>query len=158
MYCIRLASFTMLLPDQSPPAAQLADQWEGALHTFLEECDSPQGFQVLVDTDGGFGGLASGLLDSIRDNHGNKPVLTFALGEAGSAPTAVWLECGGCGQGSRCRVWDCCAHADASAGFCRRWRSGLCLTMPYAWPISTRAGTETLIGSPRHPLSRGWCY
>lgn len=70
-----------------PP--QLADQWESSIHSFIEECDSPQGFQVFVDTDGGFGGLAAGLLDSLRDIHGNKPVLTFALGEAGSAPTSV---------------------------------------------------------------------
>jgi hypothetical protein len=125
----------------------------------LEECDSPQGFQVLVDTDGGFGGLASGLLDSIRDNHGNKPVLTFALGEAGSAPTAVWLKCGGCGQGSRCHVRDCCAHADAFAGFLQAvgersvLNNALCLANLY----ESRYVAATLIGSPRHPLSRGWC-
>ena len=37
-----------------------------------------QGFQLLVDTYDGFGGLASAVLDDIADDYSNKAVVCFA--------------------------------------------------------------------------------
>ncbi|KNC84565.1 hypothetical protein SARC_03238, partial [Sphaeroforma arctica JP610] len=51
---------------------------EDSLHFFLEECNSLQGYQVLVDTDDAFGGLCIEVLDHIADDFGTKPVFTYA--------------------------------------------------------------------------------
>ena len=49
---------------------------------FLEESDSVQGFHLLVDADGGFGGAACALLTQIRDDYSRAPCV--ALGSAAS--------------------------------------------------------------------------
>ena len=36
--------------------AELRDQVDDSVHFFLEECDSPQGIQLMVDLADGFGG------------------------------------------------------------------------------------------------------
>ena len=46
------------------------DQLETDSHFFIEECDHMQGMQVFVDIADAFGGLASGTLDSIFEEHG----------------------------------------------------------------------------------------
>eukprot|EP01134_Creolimax_fragrantissima_P004070 CFRG4070T1 len=58
--------------------AQFIDTLENNLHFFLEECDHLQGYQVLVDTDDAFGGLCVEVLDLLIDEHGKKPVVTYA--------------------------------------------------------------------------------
>jgi len=47
---------------------------------FLEECDKPQGFLLLADVDGAFGGLGSALLTRIRDEMSAAPCLALGLG------------------------------------------------------------------------------
>lgn len=44
--------------------------FDDAVHFFLEECDRPQGVQLIVDTHDGFGGLGSRLAEMLRDDHG----------------------------------------------------------------------------------------
>lgn len=50
-----------------------------------------QGFQVLVDTDNGFGGLATELLEGLADTYGKKTVMVMGLGDA--RPLAVVRFC-----------------------------------------------------------------
>ena len=44
---------------------------------FLEECDSIDGFNVHVDTVGGFGGVCAATLDLLRDEFPRQTILTF---------------------------------------------------------------------------------
>lgn len=48
------------------------------IRSYIEECDSPQGFQVTVDAVNAFGGLATSCLEYIKDEYDRKSVLTFA--------------------------------------------------------------------------------
>ena len=43
----------------------------------MEECDRLQGFHLLCDWSDGFGGLASCIAEDLRDEYGNKGILTF---------------------------------------------------------------------------------
>jgi hypothetical protein len=52
-------------------------QLEDKLHFFVEECDRLQGFHLLCDWSDGFGGLASCIAEDLRDEYGNKGILTF---------------------------------------------------------------------------------
>lgn len=52
---------------------------EDKIHFFTEECDSLQGFHILLDTYDGFGGLGTGLLEYLKDEFGSKSLLTFGL-------------------------------------------------------------------------------
>ena len=45
----------------------------------MEECDSLQGFQLLVDQDDGFGGLGSCLAEELADEFSQKGILTVPL-------------------------------------------------------------------------------
>ena len=54
-------------------------EWEDRLHFFTEECDSLQGFHVLMDTHNGFGGLTSGILKYLEDEFPGKGVLTYGF-------------------------------------------------------------------------------
>ncbi len=56
---------------------QFRDSFEDKLHFFSEECDHLQGFQLLVDWDGGFGGVASGIATEIVDEYSSKGLVTF---------------------------------------------------------------------------------
>ncbi|KAJ3358333.1 mtDNA inheritance, partitioning of the mitochondrial organelle [Allomyces javanicus] len=63
------------------------DDWgnelfEDHLRFFLEESDSPQGFQVFADTDDAFSGLSARALTQLLDEYPKKPVLvaTFSSG------------------------------------------------------------------------------
>ena len=47
---------------------------------FLEECDTIQGFHLLLDADSGFGGAAAALLTQIRDDYSRAPCLALGLG------------------------------------------------------------------------------
>ncbi|XP_064390444.1 protein misato homolog 1-like [Halichondria panicea] len=53
------------------------DSFEDKLHFFSEECDHLQGFQLLVDWDGGFGGVASGIAMEIADEYSSKGLFTL---------------------------------------------------------------------------------
>ena len=44
--------------------AELRDQIDDSVHFFLEECDSPQGIQLMADLTDGFAGLGSGIVES----------------------------------------------------------------------------------------------
>ncbi len=52
---------------------------EERLRYFVEECDRFGGFQVMTTVADGFGGLASGLLESLRDDYPKAGILTFGL-------------------------------------------------------------------------------
>ncbi|CAC5403744.1 unnamed protein product [Mytilus coruscus] len=54
-------------------------EMEDRIHFFTEECDSLQGFHILVDTYDGFGGLGTGLLEYLRDEFDSKSLMTFGL-------------------------------------------------------------------------------
>ena len=44
--------------------------FDDSVHFFLEECDRPQGVQLIVDTHDAFAGLGSRLAEMLRDDHG----------------------------------------------------------------------------------------
>lgn len=44
----------------------------------MEECDSLQGFQLLVDVDDGFGGLGSCLAQELAEEYSQKGVLSVS--------------------------------------------------------------------------------
>ena len=52
---------------------------EDSLHYFVEECDSLQGFQVMVDAGDGFGGLGADWLENLSDEYSSKSIFTFAM-------------------------------------------------------------------------------
>ena len=47
---------------------------------YLEECDTLQGFHLLLDADSGFGGTALALMTQIRDDYSRAPCLALGLG------------------------------------------------------------------------------
>ena len=47
---------------------------------FMEECDCPQGFQILSDADNGFTGLTSELLLRLQDDYSKKSIFTVSVG------------------------------------------------------------------------------
>lgn len=52
---------------------------EDRIHFFTEECDSLQGFHILMDTYDGFGGLGASLLEYLKDEFDSKSLFTFGL-------------------------------------------------------------------------------
>ncbi|XP_078697673.1 protein misato homolog 1-like [Branchiostoma floridae x Branchiostoma belcheri] len=56
---------------------RVSSDLEDRLHFFVEDCDSLQGFQVLVDPYNGFGGLAAEVLEQMSEDYDNKGILTF---------------------------------------------------------------------------------
>lgn len=54
-------------------------QWEDRIHHFAEECDSLQGFHVLIDTHNGFGGLSESVLKYLEEEFPGKGILTFGF-------------------------------------------------------------------------------
>ncbi|XP_048733947.1 protein misato homolog 1-like [Ostrea edulis] len=52
---------------------------EDRIHYFCEECDSLQGFHVLLDTHDGFGGIAAQTLQHLQDEYSSKAVMSFGL-------------------------------------------------------------------------------
>ncbi len=59
---------------------------------FMEECDSPQGFQLFADIQDGFSGLSASLLDMFRDDYPKKSIFTFGLGVADQTTFNVKLN------------------------------------------------------------------
>ena len=53
--------------------------WENRIRRFVEECDHLQGFQIMLDTHDGFGGLGAGILKHIEEEYPGKGILTFGL-------------------------------------------------------------------------------
>jgi len=62
----------------SNPESQ--DAFSDYLRRELEACDRPQGVQVLVDLDNGFGGLTEKYLEAFRDEYPSKAVVVWGLG------------------------------------------------------------------------------
>lgn len=54
-------------------------EMEDRIHHFCEECDSLQGFHVLVDTHDGFGGVGAQTLQHLADEYTSKSVMTFGF-------------------------------------------------------------------------------
>lgn len=52
---------------------------EERVRFFMEECDSPQGFQIFTDIHDGFGGFTSMLQQALQDEYSKKSILTLAL-------------------------------------------------------------------------------
>ncbi|XP_062578532.1 protein misato homolog 1-like isoform X1 [Saccostrea cucullata] len=52
---------------------------EDRIHYFCEECDSLQGFHVLVDTHDGIGGFSAETLQHLRDDYSSKSIMTFGF-------------------------------------------------------------------------------
>ncbi|KAG5648222.1 hypothetical protein DXG03_006179 [Asterophora parasitica] len=62
---------------------------EGDLRLFLEECDSPQGIQIMNDTST-FGGFMNSFITSLRDQYGKLPCLVIPLlSDAVSRPLEI---------------------------------------------------------------------
>ncbi|XP_053596509.1 protein misato [Microplitis demolitor] len=59
------------------------DEFSDRIRQYAEECDSLQGFQVLMDSTDGFSGFGSACLEYLRDEYGNS-ILAFPLIEGGS--------------------------------------------------------------------------
>ncbi|CAF0836344.1 unnamed protein product [Brachionus calyciflorus] len=55
----------------------LMDDFENNLRHYSEECDNVQGFQFMVDSFNGFGGMASKALTSINEEFPKLPLFTF---------------------------------------------------------------------------------
>ena len=53
--------------------------FEEHLHFFVEECDSLQGFQLLADVGGGFGGLSCCFAEELADQFDQKGLLSFSF-------------------------------------------------------------------------------
>ena len=56
---------------------QFRQQFEDRLHFFVEECDSLQGFQLLVDTEDAFGGLGSCIVQELVEEYGQKGIFSI---------------------------------------------------------------------------------
>lgn len=56
---------------------QFKESFEDRLHFFLEECDSLQGFHLLVDGDDGFGALGSCLAQELAEEFSQKGLLSI---------------------------------------------------------------------------------
>ncbi|KAJ2829494.1 mtDNA inheritance, partitioning of the mitochondrial organelle [Coemansia erecta] len=57
-----------------------SDMLEGGFRVFAEECDHLQGFHVLSDAFGGFGGFSSGFLARVRDEYPKAPIVLYSVG------------------------------------------------------------------------------
>ncbi|XP_059093564.1 protein misato homolog 1-like [Tigriopus californicus] len=57
--------------------SDLGEEVEDRIRFFVEDADSVQGFQLLLDDFNGFGGVGSGVIDLLSDEYGNKTALTF---------------------------------------------------------------------------------
>jgi Tubulin domain len=58
------------------------DLMEEKVRKFMEECDSPQGFQVLADADDAFSGFTHSLLQEIRQEYAKKTVMVYSLSKS----------------------------------------------------------------------------
>ena len=59
--------------------SEFNDHLEDGIRVQLERCDNVGGFNFMVDCNGGFSGVALGLLDLVRDHCPTKPVLTWGM-------------------------------------------------------------------------------
>ncbi|XP_031847149.1 misato mitochondrial distribution and morphology regulator [Nomia melanderi] len=55
---------------------QFSDDFTERIRTYVEECDLMQGFQVILDSVDGFGGLGASCIEHLRDEYG-KSILSF---------------------------------------------------------------------------------
>ena len=55
---------------------QFQDDFSDRIRAYVEECDLMQGFQVLLDSSDGFGGLGSACIEHLKDEYG-KSILAF---------------------------------------------------------------------------------
>ncbi|CAD6224659.1 GSCOCG00005489001-RA-CDS [Cotesia congregata] len=62
---------------------QYTDDFSDRIRQYAEECDSLQGFQVLMDSTDGFSGLGSACIEYLQEEYG-KSILAFPLIESGS--------------------------------------------------------------------------
>jgi hypothetical protein len=76
-----------------------ATSFEDAVHFFLEECDRPQGLQLMMDMTDGFAGLGASIAEMLRDDHGKIPIFTIGT----IAPVVIDDE-GGAPPGHRFRA------------------------------------------------------
>jgi len=60
------------------------DQFIDPLRRFVEGCDRLQGYQFVCDGVGAFGGLARSLMEAVRDDLGNRPIVLAAVHKAPS--------------------------------------------------------------------------
>ncbi|CAG8537955.1 4069_t:CDS:10 [Diversispora eburnea] len=58
------------------------NSFEKNFRFFAEECDSIQGFQVIVNTIDGFGGCASNFLEQLREEYPKNTILSFGITES----------------------------------------------------------------------------
>lgn len=59
-------------------SSDFSDDFTNKIRSYIEECDSLQGFHLTVDAINAFGGLASSCLEHIRDEYDKKAVLVYA--------------------------------------------------------------------------------
>ncbi|KAJ9518551.1 hypothetical protein QJQ45_018528, partial [Haematococcus lacustris] len=62
------------------PGGEVLEELGERVRLLAERCDALQGFQVLVDDQSGFGGVAASLLQEVRQEYGSsRPVALFSL-------------------------------------------------------------------------------
>ncbi|KAJ3209537.1 mtDNA inheritance, partitioning of the mitochondrial organelle [Entophlyctis luteolus] len=59
----------------------LDDVLENRIRYFLEECDNPQGIQVLADTSNAFSGFTAACLESLRGDIGKMNITVFGISD-----------------------------------------------------------------------------
>ncbi|KAI5751741.1 hypothetical protein M8J77_010416 [Diaphorina citri] len=57
----------------------MTEDWTDKVRSFVEECDCLQGFQILSDATGGFGGLCASSLQHLKDEYSTKSCLVFPV-------------------------------------------------------------------------------
>ncbi|KOC68125.1 Protein misato [Habropoda laboriosa] len=60
---------------------QFSDDFSEKIRAYIEECDSPQGFQVILDSEDGFAGLGASCMQYLRDEY-RKSILSFPCMES----------------------------------------------------------------------------
>eukprot|EP00038_Savillea_parva_P010070 m.187719 g.187719 ORF g.187719 m.187719 type:complete len:568 (+) comp17174_c0_seq1:96-1799(+) len=66
------------LGDETLARRDFSSNFDDAVHFFLEECDRPQGIQLLCDTHDGFAGLGASICERLRDDHGKIVIFNVA--------------------------------------------------------------------------------
>ncbi|EGD73510.1 hypothetical protein PTSG_05214 [Salpingoeca rosetta] len=65
------------------PTAQFMETFEDRVRAYMEECDTPYGFQIVADADTAFAGIAAGAIQHLRDEYGRKGIMCYAAHSPG---------------------------------------------------------------------------
>lgn len=65
------------------------DLMEDKTRKFMEECDSPQGFQIITDADDAFSGFTHSLVQELGQEYAKKTVMIYSLSQSSSVQTLL---------------------------------------------------------------------